>query len=345
MVSISKWLMKQYWRMGQIRTLLSLALGMMVLGRWYYGYIPIIQDWGVFGAIFLGSILILLFMGIGWYYDVKAVMWSYSIRAKILRNPYSYIPNFRSKAIEYPIFYILIKTLIQFQKKLGIKNSSLTQLPNYFITYFNRGIQKSDLLDSHSASKEYMKEHPFIKEEIEDMPKIGLIGRAKGAFEDNMLRLTWIQALTGLFQDIMVLGAFYLTLIFPTLVVDNRLPFFLLITGVALISIPIVSVVAIAGWYYDKKLSVWRSDIAVQVERNPYTYLPAPKEYTMYIPFFYAILQFYIELCDKLDCDKSDLEKTVEYLREYTELNISTNQNMQKAKSNSREFGTLFETV
>ena len=48
-MSLSKWIMKQYWRVGTIRTLLSLALGTLVLGKLYYEYIPVLADLGFLG--------------------------------------------------------------------------------------------------------------------------------------------------------------------------------------------------------------------------------------------------------------------------------------------------------
>ncbi|MHA2022411.1 MAG: hypothetical protein ACTSWQ_01995 [Candidatus Thorarchaeota archaeon] len=47
-MAVKKWIMKQYW------TLSSLAMGMFVLGRLYYEYIPGLRDLGVLGALTLG---------------------------------------------------------------------------------------------------------------------------------------------------------------------------------------------------------------------------------------------------------------------------------------------------
>ena len=96
--------MKQYWRVGEIRALSALAMGMLVIGRWYYGYIPILQDWGILGALILGAFLFSGFLAIGWAYDIKARMWSQSNQVSVEKNPYSYVPNFKNAAFEYPIF-------------------------------------------------------------------------------------------------------------------------------------------------------------------------------------------------------------------------------------------------
>ena len=71
-MSKAKWIMKQYWRVGTIRALLSLALGMLVLGKYYYIYIPVLSDLDLAGALILGTVLMILFMVVGWIYDDKA---------------------------------------------------------------------------------------------------------------------------------------------------------------------------------------------------------------------------------------------------------------------------------
>ncbi|MFW9805155.1 MAG: hypothetical protein ACFFFK_00335, partial [Candidatus Thorarchaeota archaeon] len=75
-MSMKKFIMKQYWRVGTIRALLSLAMGMLLLGRLLYVDIPYLQDMGIWGAIILGLLLVLLFMAIGWAYDEKGKMWA-----------------------------------------------------------------------------------------------------------------------------------------------------------------------------------------------------------------------------------------------------------------------------
>ena len=65
-MSLSKWIMKQYWRVGTVRTLLSLALGTLVLGKLYYGYIPVLADLGFLGAVTFGAFLFLIFLGVSY---------------------------------------------------------------------------------------------------------------------------------------------------------------------------------------------------------------------------------------------------------------------------------------
>ena len=94
-MSKSKWIMKQYWRIGTIRSLSSLALSMLVLGRLYYIYIPGLSDLGLLGALILGTFLILLFIGIGTLYDIKGKMWCPKNQALVDRSVYEYVPNIR----------------------------------------------------------------------------------------------------------------------------------------------------------------------------------------------------------------------------------------------------------
>jgi hypothetical protein len=61
-VSKTKWIMKQYWRLSTIRALSGLVLGMLVIGQFYYEYIPPLATLGLVGALILSGILIVFFL-------------------------------------------------------------------------------------------------------------------------------------------------------------------------------------------------------------------------------------------------------------------------------------------
>ncbi len=340
-----KWIMKQYWRVGTIRALLSLALSMFVLGRLYYVYVPGLENLGVIGAIILGSSLVLLFIGLGWYYDEKMKMWSQSLQANTERHPYQYIPDFKTYTFDYPVYYAILVTMNKILEKLGHEIDSAKSILPYMKKYFSRKPTRGDIFSALPYSYEYMKQHPIGEEFKEEKTKIGLRNRAKLGFQVNMLRLTWIQALTGLFQDVLVFGTFYIVL-FATgsSGVSTVVSMDILILGVVFISIPLFIFLAFLGWLYDRRFKVWSPDVIVKVERNPYTYLAEPRMYVFVFPFLIAIFSTLQSLLKKANLETDTIDEILGYLSEYSKLDLSEDENMERSKELRKKIGDLFIT-
>ncbi|MFX1370193.1 MAG: hypothetical protein ACFFAY_16505, partial [Promethearchaeota archaeon] len=181
-----KWIMKQYWRVGTVRALASLVLGMLVLGRYYYIYVPGLSDLAWIGAVTLGVALTLIFLGIGWLYDVKARMWTQKVQAAIERDPYYYIPNFRNMAAEYPILYVLINTIKGILSKLNIDSESVDDLTRYMQSFFSSRPVKSDLLRSQKDAERFLENLPFQAEYTDRPSRIPLRNRVKLGWEIQM---------------------------------------------------------------------------------------------------------------------------------------------------------------
>jgi hypothetical protein len=98
--------MKQYWRIGTIRATLALAMGMFSLGKVYYKDIPFLFEMGVVGALIMGTILVLAFLGVGWLYDEKAKLWNEQIQVQTERSVYQYIPNYKNYGFDYPVLLL-----------------------------------------------------------------------------------------------------------------------------------------------------------------------------------------------------------------------------------------------
>ena len=127
-VSKTKWIMKQYWRISTIRALSGLVLGMLVIGQLYFEFIPPLAELGIVGALILSFILIFFFMGLGWYYDVKAKMWIQKSQAVVERDPFQFVPGPNSYASEYPIHFAFLTTLQTILPKIGIEDSSINDI-------------------------------------------------------------------------------------------------------------------------------------------------------------------------------------------------------------------------
>ena len=338
--------MKQYWRVGTIRTLSSLAMGMFVLGRLYYEYVPGLQDLGVAGALILGMMLILFFIGLGWLYDVKARMWTQQAQSSVERNPFRYVPEYRALEMEYPIYYGLMLSLKSIMKNMKTDTHSIDESLKYLGEYFDRKINRTDIFSSQPAAKTFMEKYPFSEEPQQSDSKVGASPRLKLGFQVTMLRLTWIQSLTGLAQDVLIFGSFFITLIYfgGADVVERIVPIDVLLLGFLLISLPLFIFLTFLGWLYDRKLRIWTQDVVVKIERNPFTYLAEPRLPIMVFPFFFVILHSCRNIMIKKQLDTQKVDRILDYLNEYSQLEVSRDQDMQEARKQRSAYGPIFET-
>lgn len=342
-LSKSKWLMKQYWRVGTVRAILSLILGMLVLGKYYYEFIPILEPLGLLGALILGGSLILLFIGIGWAYDVKAKMWNETYQVAYEREPFSYVIDWRAQAVDYPAMYVLALTLKRVVAKSGGNTEPLDNLAVYIDNLVRKSpTDKRNLTESTPESEEFLKKHPFEKGKDLDSKKASFRARVKKRFELEVLRLNYSQSFTGLAQDVLVFAALVMTVIFPDEVVNDIVSVELLIIGILTISIPLFTLMIIAGWYYDKKLKMWSPEIMVDIERNPFSYIPEPRTFTMAHPIFYTLLHTFVKILRELKVETASIEKIAEYIDNFARLSTSNEKDLGKARKLRDELGEVF---
>lgn len=344
-MSMKKWIMKQYWRVSAIRAITSLALGMFVLGRLYYEYIPILQDMGFVGALILGTVLFLLFMGLGWIYDVKGRMWSPQAQATVERSPFSYVADYRSYAVDYAVFYSILKTLKRIECKLGLGTESTDDVLMYLDGFFQRGINRKDISSALRDATDFMQDHPFTQQSdvAERTPSLG--GKTKLSFQVQMLRLTWIQSLTGLLQDVLIFGTFVITLVYfeGSDVIGEVVPLEILILGFFVISLPLFVLLAVLGWFYDRKLQIWTPDLMVQVERNPFTYVAEPRLHILILPALIVVLETLRQVLLSLGEETSEVERILTYIKEYSKLDVTRDEDMEHARNLRKSLGVLFK--
>lgn len=334
---IKKWIMKQYWRVGQIRALTGLATGMLVIGKFYLPYVPVLDDLGLIGSLLLGMTLFMFFLGLGWIYDVKLKMWSQKTQVAVERNAYYHIALISSRAYDYPLLYTLLTTLHGTMNKIGINSKSLDSIVEYLQEYFILAPTKEDIRRSLEMGEQFITEHPFGTERAKDRKSVPLSSRIKLAWELQFLRLSWIQSLTGLVQDTLVFGVLYVFIIFPDATTENSL-----LLGVFGISLPLLFFLVALGWVYDRKLAVWSADLAVQIERNPYSYVAEPSIYAFTIPFYYTVFKVFYEILVKNGLDTKQVESILEYLDEYSTLVSSRSQDLNTAIQIRKSLGPIF---
>ncbi|MHA2024032.1 MAG: hypothetical protein ACTSWQ_10260 [Candidatus Thorarchaeota archaeon] len=336
-----KWFMKQYWRIGQTRALLSLAMGMLSIGKVYVDSVPILADWGFWGAATLGIILIFVFLGIGWAYDEKGRLWSPKMQSTAERDVYKYLPNIKTQTIDYPSIYALLQTLKATHTSMGISTEQIDDVAVYMSKYFGRAPERKDILQSQEDANAFTQKYPFQTEPTPEK-KVPFSSKIKLAFTTNTLRLTWIQELTGMLQDSLIFAAVYVIFIFPNVAVDNTVPLFYLGLGFIILSIPLLFFQTAIGWIYDKKLKVWSVRNIVTVERNPYTYVAFPRQYAMDFPFYYALLKTLREVFVVMEMDTIKIDSMLEYIGKFGCFKASRETDFVESQKLRREFGELF---
>lgn len=335
---VKKWIMKQYWRVSQIRILASLGLGMLVIGKLYLEFVPVLRDMGLLGALTLGVLLFSVFMGLGWVYDTRMKMWSQKVQVIYERHAYYHVPMIKTAIFEYPVLYTLIHTMKGLSDKSEIDGFSVSQLAVYLQEYFSLRPTRKDIDRTIKMEREFLENHPFSTTGDKTDQGTPISTRLKLGWETQILRLTWIQSLTGLVQDVLVFGVLYVFVLFPSAASENVL--FLAVFG---ISLPLLFVLVLIGWVYDRKLKIWSVDLTVKVERNPYSYVLEPGLLAFTIPFFYTLLSVFYDTLVKLELDTSEVEKVIRYLDEYSKLRSSRSQDLDGAVKMRASMGMLFE--
>lgn len=341
-MNILKWVMKQYWRIGTIRGMLSLALSMFVLGRLFYLNVPYLRDLGLLGALILGSLLTFLFIFLGWVYDEKAKMWSASIQASQERNPFSYVPNFRTLAFDYPMLYAVNAFMKNLFQKIDKPTNNLADLITFLNGHYRKRPCKTDIWESKEWSETFFQKHGFEHGNKSKQNKVSISGKLKLGFQVEKTRLNWIQGITGLAQDALVFGTFYITLLVPVASVGDTIPLDYLILGVVFISIPILIILAVIGWFYDKKLQAWSPERVVLMERNPYSYVPQPRFHTYDLPFLYTSLALIKQFIQKEDVEIAEMNNLTSYLAKYSSFSSRKETDMEASRLQRNRYGQLF---
>jgi len=337
--------MKQYWRVGTIRAMVGLLLGMLVLGRYYYRFIPFFDSFepSILGAIVLAGVLFLVFLGAGYLYDEKIQLWNEQIQIVTEKNPYQYVPKPRLYQIEYPLYYALIDTIKQIFTKRGLDTQQIDELSQYLKYYFDRRPnRRSDLFTAEGIAETFMQKHPFVEDDVVKSTP-GIRSRIKKGFQLRVWRLTWVQSFTGLAQDVLVFASLYIVVLFPDEVTSTGgVSLELLFLGILFISLPLYVGLIISGYYYDKKLRIWSPDNVVKIERNPFSYVPTPRIISFTLPIINFLLTFYYDMFIKLGLDTAELERLIEYLEKYMNLTPGKLSDYDFAKKMRSDFGPLF---
>lgn len=102
--------------------------------------------------------------------------------------------------------------------------------------------------------------------------------------------------------------------------------------GEFFLTILVLIVFMIGGYLYDKFLRLWAQTGTVTVSRNPYTYVPSPKEFNSTISWFTHIFAALNQIAKKLDIEIEGEELIKQQLTHYVSLSVEDSDFQEQAK-------------
>ena len=161
--------MKQYWRLVTVRGIWNLFYGILLLAIAYYIYLPYFYNMGALGPFALASVLLFVFLIIGYLYDRVFVMWGPQQEVNIERNPYSFVPQPQDHIFWLPAFAGLLEASAQLADEFGIDKTNIDETREYFDTLQKFSPLKAEDIDKAiEHQKEFARKHSFksiIKDE------------------------------------------------------------------------------------------------------------------------------------------------------------------------------------
>jgi hypothetical protein len=163
---IRKWLMKQQWRILQIRGIWSLFNGILVLAYAYFRYIPFFETMGFFGPFAFAGITLVIFLLLGYIYDRVLMMWSPSQEVTFERNPYQYLPSPREHIFWFPLYSAMLDISEQLAEKYGVSTDAVEETRQYYSKLEKLKPERTEDIDTAlELRKEFVSKHPFQLDE------------------------------------------------------------------------------------------------------------------------------------------------------------------------------------
>ena len=76
---------------------------------------------------------------------------------------------------------------------------------------------------------------------------------------------------------------------------------------------------------------MWSPAQEVTVERNPYQYIPSPREHIFWFPIYSAMLNISEQLAKKFDVETDKIEETREYYSQLQKLKVERKEDIDEA--------------
>ena len=166
---IRKWLMKQQWRVVQIRGIWSLFNGILLLAYAYFRYIPFFEQMGFLGPFVFSGVTFVAFLILGYIYDRVLMMWSPSQEVTVERNPYQYLPSPREQIYWFPIYSAMLDLSEQLAKKFDVDTKEIEETREYYSQLQAFKVErKEDIDEALKLRSKFVEKHPFDRVFKED---------------------------------------------------------------------------------------------------------------------------------------------------------------------------------
>ncbi len=178
-MAIRKWIMKQYWRLVQVRGIWNLFYGVLLLAVAYYAYVPVFLQMGAAGPLVFAALLLGTFLFLGYLYDRVFVLWGPQQEVVIERNPYQYVPHPRDKILWFPVYTVFLNTAELVLSRLGRDATPIRETREYFaILQTLTPYRKEDLQAALKLRNEFIARHPFSQ--LVDEEDVDTVATADG---------------------------------------------------------------------------------------------------------------------------------------------------------------------
>ncbi|MFW9846875.1 MAG: hypothetical protein ACFFD6_09015 [Candidatus Thorarchaeota archaeon] len=161
---VRKWLMKQQWRIIQIRGIWGLFYGILLLAYAYFGYIPYFADMGALGPFVFSGVLLFAFLILGYLYDRVFVLWAPSQEVSMERNPYQYLPSPKDHIFWFPLYSSMIEMTEKLAEKYDVDTDILDEVREYYSQLsVLRPEEKTNLDIAEKLRDDFIRDHPFVE--------------------------------------------------------------------------------------------------------------------------------------------------------------------------------------
>lgn len=159
---IRKWLMKQQWRILQIRGIWAVFYGILILAGLYVGYVPFFDDMGAIGPFVFATVILFLFLIIGYIYDRVFVLWAPSQEISQERNPYMYVPSPKDHIFWFPLYSSMLDATEELAMKVGADTTVVRETKEYYAKLQSlRPERNEDIDEGIRLRQEFISKHPF----------------------------------------------------------------------------------------------------------------------------------------------------------------------------------------
>ncbi len=158
-----KWLMKQQWRIVQIRGIWGLFYGILLLAITYFEYVPLFASMGALGPFAFSAALLVFFLVLGYLYDRVFIMWAPSQEVSMERNPYQYVPSPKDHIFWFPLYSSLLDMTEELARKYDVDTQYVKDARAYYARLQSLRPERNEDLDiAVKIRDEFIKSHRFV---------------------------------------------------------------------------------------------------------------------------------------------------------------------------------------